>query len=249
MRQHKIKPFKKLRLYCFPYAGAGASTFYPWKASLSPEIDLCPVQLPGREQRFKEPPLRRICDVVKELATAFISQQDIPFAFFGHSVGALIAFELAREIYRAGNQGLIHLWVSGCRAPQLPETNPPIHDLPDAAFLDELRCIKGTQEAILSNNELMQLLLPTLRADFEIYETYVYTAGNLLPCSISAFGGFDDIRVREADLLAWGKNTSRSFSYRRFPGGHFFLHTSQSHVLEVLSDQLHTLTEQGRVDR
>lgn len=162
----------------------------------------------------------------------------MPFAFFGHSMGALLGFELARELRRQRGIIPVHLFVSGRRAPQVPDLDPPIHQLPESAFLDELRHLNGTPEEAMQHPELMELMLPVLRADLAISETYVYEHDDPLDCSISAFGGLEDHEVSSDDLEAWREQTHRSFTLRMVPGNHFFLKSSQSLVLQDISRSL-----------
>jgi medium-chain acyl-[acyl-carrier-protein] hydrolase len=157
-------------------------------------------------------------------------------------MGGLIGFELARLLRREYGLNPVHLFVSGRRAPQIPDSDPPIHALPDFEFLEELRHFNGTPEAVLENTELMQLLLPVLRADFAVIETYVYTPGPALDCSITAFGGLQDCEVRCDRLEAWREQTNASFSLQMLPGDHFFLNSAQPLLLQALSRELHQLT-------
>ncbi len=163
---------------------------------------------------------------------------DMPFAFFGHSMGALLSFELARELRRQHGIVPVHLFATGKQAPQVPDRDPPIHQLPDPAFLDELRLLNGTPEEVLQHPELMELMLPVLRADMAVSETYVYKREDRLDCSISALGGLQDRQVNYDGLVAWREQTNRSFTLRMFPGNHFFLKHSQSLVLEAISQSL-----------
>ncbi|HEX2093650.1 MAG TPA: thioesterase domain-containing protein, partial [Longimicrobiaceae bacterium] len=170
-----LNPHTRLRLFCFPYAGGGASIFRTWSQSLPPEVDVCPVQLPGRESRLREPPFDRLLPLVRTLADVLAPYMDLPFALYGYSNGALMSFELARELRRRGMRGPVHLFVAACPAPHLPDKDPPIHALPDVELIREIRRLNGTPEEILQNEELMTLLIPLLRADSAIHETYVYT--------------------------------------------------------------------------
>ena len=212
-----------LRLFTFPFAGGGARAFSAWPGHLPPEVELFAAQLPGREGRFKETPHVRLVDLVRDLAVAIGPHLDVPYAFFGHSMGALVAFTLARELRRMGAREPQLLMVSGRRAPQLPDADPPIHALPEEEFLQELRELNGTPEAVLQNEELLQLLLPILRADFAVCETYEYAPEAPLSCPIVAFGGKDDADAPEEDIAAWSHQTTGSFSQRMFPGDHFYL--------------------------
>ena len=239
----------RLRLFCFPYAGAGASVFNSWVDHLSLEVELCAVQLPGRESRYSEPFCVDLALLVQSLIPVLQPFTDIPFAFFGHSMGGLISFELARECRRQHQQGPVHLIVSGCRAPQLPDPHPPISGELDPAFIAHLRQYGGTTETVLENNELMEVLLPLLRADFAMCEAYSYSREEPLNCSVSAFGGKEDRRVSVEELSAWQFQTSGSFELHTFPGQHFYIHYSQLPFLNALSRDLAKLTEASTLPR
>lgn len=237
----KPNPQAKLRLFCFPYAGGGALSFRAWQDSLPHTVEVCPIELPGRGTRLLEPPFTRLEPLTQEIAHALLPHLDKPFAFFGHSMGGLVSFELARLLCREYGSSPVHLFVSCRRAPQVPDPNPPIHTLPEPEFLEELRRLNGTPEAVLENTELMQLLLPILRADFEVIETYVYAPEPPLECGITAFGGLQDRKVSYDDLEVWREQTSDSFSVQMLPGDHFFINSSQPLLLQALSRKLHHL--------
>jgi len=237
----KPNPQARLRLFCFPYAGPGASIFRTWSDGLPADVEVCPVQFPGRETRLMEAPFTQLSPLVQALAQALVPLLDKPFAFFGHSLGALVGFELARQLRKQPGQPAVQpvrLFVSGDRAPQIPQRNRPIHALPEREFLVELRRLNGIPGKVLENAELMQIMLPALRADFAVYETYVYSTEPPLNCPISIFGGLQDRRVSRGDLEAWRDQTSVSFSLRMFPGDHFFLNTTQPLLLHELSQEL-----------
>lgn len=219
----KPAPETRLRLFCFPYAGAGALIFRTWSDALPADVDVCPVQLPGRGTRLMERPFTNLSTLVEALAPALVPLLDRPFAFFGHSLGALVGFELARQVRRQYGVHPVRLFISACRAPQIPQRGPPIHTLPEKEFLAELRRLNGTPSELLNHQELMEIMLPLLRADFALFETYVYSTEPPLSCPISAFGGLQDHRVRDTDLEAWRTQTSGFFSSQMFPGDHFFL--------------------------
>jgi len=162
----------------------------------------------------------------------------IPFAFFGHSMGALISFELARQVRRRSGLSPVHLFVSGHRAPQIPDLNLPIHHLPEVAFIEKLRCLNGTPESVLQNAELMQLVLPILKADFAICEKYIYSTEEPLDCPISAFGGLQDYKVSHDHLAAWHTQTSGCFTLGMFPGNHFFVQSARMQLLQAISQDL-----------
>jgi medium-chain acyl-[acyl-carrier-protein] hydrolase len=232
----KPDPKAQLRLFCFPYAGAGALIFRKWADGLPREVELCPIQLPGRGTRLTEPPFTMLSCLVEALARVLVPLLDKPFAFFGHSLGALIGFELARQIRRQHGVHPVRLFASAGRAPQIPHRTPPIHNLANEEFLAELRRLNGTPRELLDHEELMEVMLPILRADFALYETYLYSNEPPLNCPISAFGGVQDRRVSASDLEAWRSQTSASFSLRMFPGDHFFL--KEPLLLRALSQEL-----------
>lgn len=180
-----------------------------------------------------EAPFTRLGSLVETLERALHPYLDKPFAFFGHSMGALISFELARHLRRRSGVSPVHLLVSGARAPQRKDPFPPIHRLPDTGFVQQLRRLGGTPEDVLKNPEFMSLMLPTIRADFALCETYVHRFEPPLTCPISVYGGHQDSRVAYEDLLAWRYQTRSSFRVLVFPGRHFFLHTAEAAIVDV----------------
>jgi acyl transferase domain-containing protein/surfactin synthase thioesterase subunit len=228
----------KLRLFCIPYAGAGASIFRTWAESLPVEIEVCALQLPGREDRLGESPCTRIAPLVQTLVPILQPYLDLPFTFFGHSMGALVSFELARELRRQNCPSPSQLFVSALRAPQFPDLNLPIHRLPEPKFTEALQQLKGTPEGVLQNADLMQLLSPTIRADLAIAENYIYSAQDPLPCSITAFGGQEDPLVRPEELAGWQEQTQGSFRLQLFPSDHFFVHHDRAELLKAIAEEL-----------
>lgn len=236
VRRFSARPQAKARLFCFSYAGAGASVYRLWPAGLPAELELCAVQLPGRETRLQERALTQLPEIVAALLVALRGEFDRPFAFFGHSMGAVVAAELARALQAGAGPIPEHLIVSGRRAPHLAETDPPIHTLPDAAFVAELnRRYGGIPQEVLQHQELLDLLLPCLRADLTALETFQPPAGPALSMPISAFGGSEDTRASRMQLDAWRQATHGAFRSRLFPGDHFFLNTRRADVLADLS--------------
>ncbi len=217
--------YPRLRLFCFPYAGGSASVFRNWINSFPQEIDICPIQYPGREKRILESPFASMEPLIDALASVLLPELNIPFAFLGHSLGALISFELARRLQRKGISP-VHLFVSSYRAPTIAKRKAPMHLLPDIEFVERLREYNGTPDAVLQNSELMKVLLPSLRADFALHETYVYSSGIPLDCSISAFGGIKDPEVSYNDLKLWKEQTIGGFKTRMFQGDHFYIHNA-----------------------
>lgn len=229
-----------LRLFCLPYAGGGASLFREWPRSLPRAIEVCLVQLPGRENRLTERPFDQIEPLVQTLAEEILPFLDKPFAFFGHSMGALISFELVRYLREKSRLSPIHFFASGHRAPQLPDPHPPIYALPLPDFLKELRTLNGTPDEVLQHEELMHLVLPMLQADFALAETYTYVPGEPLTCPLSAFGGLLDKDVSQDEVAAWQQQTSSTFILRLFPGNHFFVKSDRTLLLQTIVSELAT---------
>ena len=228
----------KLRLFCFPYAGGTATIFRAWPDSLPPTIEVCPVHLPGRGKRLREPPFTHYQSLVQAIAEGLHPYLDQPFALFGHSLGAMLSFELARHLRRMRLPQPQHLFVSGRRAPQVVNSEPPTHDLPEAQFVAALRKLNGTPAEALEHPELMQLMLPLLRADFEVCDTYTYVSEEPLAIPITAYGGLFDTGVLREQVEGWRQQTTASFTLRMLPGDHFFINTSQTTLLRLLLEDL-----------
>ena len=230
-------PRAALRLVCLPYAGGGASMFRTWPDALPRDVELLAIELPGRERRIKERPFDQLAPLVTALTDAITPELRAPFAIFGHSLGALVGFGLARELRRRGHGGPVHLFASGRRAPQLPETSP-MHALPEPQFLARLRRLGGVPEAVLQEAELMAVFLPVLRADFKVSETAGVPYEAPLACPITALGGRTDELAFPDELDAWRAQTSAAFDRQMFAGGHFFLQGERAGVLACLSSRL-----------
>jgi surfactin synthase thioesterase subunit/glycosyltransferase involved in cell wall biosynthesis len=227
----------KLRLFSFPYAGGGASVFREWVVHLPADVAVCPVRLPGRETRLNEPAFESMEQLIPAFGEAIGPYLDRPFAFFGHSLGAVIAFELARAIATHP----LCLFVSGARAPQLRRDHVPPPPPSDDELIEELGRLNGIPQDLLEHRELMQLALPTLRADTALYRKYVYQEGPPLDCPIRAYGGFNDERITREHMEAWARQTTAGFKLAMFPGGHFFLQTHQSEFMKALARDLNEL--------
>lgn len=231
----------KLRLFCFPYAGGGAYAFSKWKRSLPPNIDFCPVELPGHGTRISENAFYELLPLVEEITQGIEQHLDKPFVFFGHSMGALISFELTRYLRRNNRTLPLKLFLSGNSAPHLRSNDSFIHELPELEFIEKIKELEGTPPEVLDNKELKQLYLPLIRADFTLCETYVYQTEPPLDCPITVFGGLQDSYVTLDSLKAWQRQTSTDFSIRFFQGGHFFLQVSEQQILEILYKELYKL--------
>lgn len=239
----KPNPRARLRLFCFPYAGGGAQIYQSWPGDLSEQVEVYSLQLPGRGSRWGEPPYNRIMPLVQKVSCVLHPFLDRPFVFFGHSMGSLIGYEVARELRNKYKLNPLLLFASGRPAPHIPEKEPIVHRLPDDDFVNHLKKLNGTPPNLLKDQELMNLMLPILRADFAICETYTYQAESPLSCPISAFGGIEDDEVSNDELEAWREHTTASFSLRIFPGDHFFIHNAKALVLQEISNKLSQLYE------
>lgn len=226
-----------LRLFCLPFAGGGASAFRAWGALLAPDIEVCPVQLPGREDRYTESASTNVTALARAVARELMPFLDKPYAMFGHSMGALVAFEVTQALRHGSQREPEHLFLAAYPAPQAP-LRRPIHELPDAAFIDEMRRLDGTPESVLQNEELMAFMLPVLRADFKACETYEYAARPPLSCPIVMYGGTEDREVEAGDLEEWRAQTTGPFSVRMLPGHHFFLQAARDQLLADMAAQL-----------
>jgi len=239
-RYHGNNRAASRRLFCFNYAGAGASMFRAWPALLPAQVELVAVQLPGREDRLREPPVTRLQDLVSAVAQQIQPLLDKPFAFFGHSMGALLAFELARDLVAKRGISPFRLFVSGRKAPHLRIDAPPLHALPEDKFVAKVKEMGGTDSEIFKHPEMVDLILPILRADFEICETYQYRPGVPLPCRITAMGGTEDAETPEPHLQEWQQHGTGDFALHMLHGNHFFINAERTQVLRIVAGQLLT---------
>lgn len=225
------------RLFCFPNAGGGASAYTPWIRGLAPEVDVCPVQLPGRENRLGERLIHQMDEMSQELAQALLPLCDRPFAFFGHSMGALLCFALARHLRQRGNPLPAHLFISAYRAPHLP-LEDRLHDVSDDELVRKMLTLNGTRYEVFANPELRRLLLPIFRADFEICETYTYTREAPLDIPITALAGTQDKRASQKELQGWCEHTSQAFTLHMLPGDHFFWQHDSQAIWRIITQAL-----------
>jgi medium-chain acyl-[acyl-carrier-protein] hydrolase len=227
-----------MRLFCFHYAGGSAQTFYTWPADLPPIVEIGMVQLPGRGHRLSEPKITRLLPLSRIVAQALRQYLDKPFAFFGHSLGALLCFEVARSLRRENGLEPAHLFISATHAPHCRKRDELLSTLPKDALIEKLHEFNGAPPEALRNEELMGLLLPTIRADFELCETYEYHHEAPLSCPITIYGGIEDHEVERERLAAWSEMTSGPSYIRMFPGGHFYIKTSQVIFLQSFASDL-----------
>jgi medium-chain acyl-[acyl-carrier-protein] hydrolase len=235
-------PGARVRLFCIAHAGCGASAFRTWADDLPGEIEVRAVQLPGREDRVMEAAFRDALAAARAVAEVIAESLDGPFALFGHSMGALVAFEVLRELRRRGVRAPEHLFASSHRGPHIAIDYEPFHELPDDAFVEEMnRRYDSVPAAARGSAELMELLLPGLRADIAVCDTYAFADEPPLGCAITAYGGTDDDQVSRADLDAWREHTTGGFEVRQFPGDHFYLQPAQRELLGDLAARLATV--------
>jgi len=224
-----------LRLFCFPYAGGGASFYRRWPCYLPESIEVCALQLPGRESRLAEAPCSEFRELVTEV-TEVVAMAEMPFAFFGHSMGALLAFACARDVNLRYGKCPTRLFVSARRAPHVPPRQPMLWALPRPELIREVRQLEGTNDTVLASPELMDVYLPAIRADFKVNDTVLeFTPESRLPCPITAFGGAFDPEISHRELSTWSRYTTAEFSLNVFHGGHFYLREQSSYFFECLA--------------
>jgi medium-chain acyl-[acyl-carrier-protein] hydrolase len=228
------RPTARLRLICFHYAGGGAHAYRTWDKHLPPGIEVVAVQFPGRGVRLTEEPLTNIDALLPALMEGLTPALTKPYAFFGHSMGALIAFEVTRSLRRQRKSLPVHLFVSGRGGPRERDWDVKFSELPEAELVAELERYGGAPKEVLENTELIRLMLPTIRADFKLCETYSYVPEDPLDCPISACGGLEDFEVKQERLDTWRDETSAAFKLRMFPGGHFYLQKSEPSILQTI---------------
>jgi medium-chain acyl-[acyl-carrier-protein] hydrolase len=234
----KRRPGARLQLFCFPFAGGGASAFRGWQDQLPAWTELWPLEYPGHETRFRDPSFDSAIPLADAICTELAAVIDLPFALFGHSMGGLLAFETARALRRRFAMDPAALFVAGHAGPQLLPFRPPIRDLPEPQFRQELRVYGGTPNEVLANEDLMQFLSPLLRRDLGICETYAYTPEPKLSFPIIAFGGAEDPTVPWDRVLQWLEQTSAGFRAYIMPGEHFFIRKAAPSICKIISRQL-----------
>jgi medium-chain acyl-[acyl-carrier-protein] hydrolase len=231
-------PAAALRLFCFHYAGGSAQVFHAWPGRLPPSVEVGAIQLPGRGNRLSEPHIRRLAPLSRVVAQELLPYLDKPFVFFGHSLGALLCFETARSLRRENRRQPTHLFVSATEAPHRRSLEEPLSGLPKSALVKKLHEFNGTPAEALQNDELLDLMLPTIRADFELCETYEYHPEPPLECSMTIYGGLEDREVEAERLAAWSEMTVGACEVRMFPGDHFYLNSLQATFLETFTGDL-----------
>ncbi len=228
----------KLRLICFPPAGSGTIIYHKWAACLPPNVEMWNMRLPGRESRLRDPLFYRLPPLIESIAETLIPHLDVPYLLFGHSLGSLISFELTRYIRGPGSPMPLHLILSGHRAPHRPPLMPPIHQAGDEQFLTQVKAMGGTPDAVFENEEIVELMLPPLRADFTVCENYRFLEDKPLDIPINVFGSDQDCHAHEADILAWEQHTTGTFKSKMFHGNHFYFQNDPEPLLSSINQSL-----------
>ena len=237
------RPAAPLRLFCLPHAGGGAGAYRLWAQRFPVDIEVVAIRLPGRETRHRETPLDRFDRVVNGLLNGVRPWLDRPYAWFGHSMGALIAYEAGRRAAAAGLPQPVRLLVSGRVAPHVTIPDPPVHAAPIPALLRRLRDLGGTPPEVLEDAAMLRAMLPIVRADFAVAETYRWQPGPVAPCPLSVFGATGDrYASSRPELEEWARHTADSCVVRLFPGGHFFLHEPEQPLLAPIIGDLREVT-------
>ncbi|MFE7927869.1 thioesterase II family protein [Streptomyces sp. NPDC057456] len=247
IRRYAPAPEAPVRLVCLPHAG-GSATFYSGLARrLAPDVDVLAVQYPGRLERRAEAPMKELAALAEALVAELTPWTDRAFALFGHSLGAMAAFETARRLEAVGRPP-VALFVSGRGAPSLHrrEFGP---QLDDALLLRQMRGLGGTDPRVFADEELMRLALPVIRADYRMVEDYRYVPGPPLGCPVTALNGRTDPKVSAPGVDAWRHHTTASFDSLTFPGGHFYLVDRHEEVTTALTDRLSACVQLGHDDK
>lgn len=234
----KPRPEASLRLFCFPFAGGGASVFRLWADHFPPSVEVCAVQPPGRENRLSEPRFTSAASLASALAPALAPLLDKPYALFGHSMGSVAAFQFAHHQQASGSKAPVHLFLSGRRAPHVPKTGKLVHTMTRSELLAYLRNMGGTPEAVLNSEELMDLMLPCVRDDFQIADELALTGATPLPLPIAAFCGTSDGEASPDAVAEWNAHTTAAFDIQSFAGGHFFLNTHRAELCRSIAQRL-----------
>jgi surfactin synthase thioesterase subunit len=228
-------------LFCFPYGGGNPAFYQSWERALKPHFQICPVQLPGRGIRFSETNATDLSQLVRDIVAAIRPHLSNRFSFFGHSMGALVSFEVTRMLQVRKLPLPENLFVSGYHAPHLPDPGRKIHHLSDDAFIDGIIDMNGLPAELVENREFLSVFLPALRADFTMCETYQYRAGEKVKSSIVALGGKDDPEAGEEHLQAWKEQTTGDFFLHMLEGDHFYIHQKEEEIIEIIKNQCKTL--------
>ncbi|VEL98323.1 surfactin synthase thioesterase subunit [Alteromonas sp. 76-1] len=228
-------PQAQFRLFLFPYAGGSASIYMPWLNELASSVEVVIVQPPGRGSRLAETPYDNMSSLVTKILSFSEFLCEKPSVFFGHSLGSRVAYETCVQLQNNNLPLPRHLIASGSKAPHIKSGKRNVHNLPEDEFIDELIKLKGTPKEILENQEIISMLIPLLRADFKIADSYL-ASGKRLPIPITVLGGEDDVDVKYDQLIAWRELTDDDFAYSVVAGDHFFINTERKVVIKKVND-------------
>ncbi|MFC8373871.1 MULTISPECIES: thioesterase II family protein [unclassified Streptomyces] len=234
---YRPSPDASVRLVCLPHAGGAASFYVPVAQALAPRVEVLSVQYPGRHERHNHPLVPDIGTLADRIADALMACADRPYALFGHSMGAIVGFEVARRMEDAG-RGPVELFASGSRAPSVERRGERWHQTSDAEFVARVQSMGGAGSELLDDPDMRRMLLPALRNDYRAIERYEYRAQPPLACPVTAFAGADDPRVTVAEVRSWARHTTGPFSVEVHPGGHFFLADHREAVLDTVTGHL-----------
>ena len=229
----------KIKLFCLPYAGGSATVYSKWRTFLNPNIQIVPMEMAGRGARFKEGFYQSIAEAVNDLYVKIdFKSNHYPYAFFGHSMGSFLVYELCRKIATDKQKGPIHIFVSGMQPPHIKKERKILHQLPLDEFKEEIIKLGGTPREVFENQELMDFFVPILKADYKIFETYQYLPNDTkFDCGITAFYGLSD-KTTFDEMLEWGNYTSDSSKVYQYEGGHFFIHNHTAAIVDVINKTL-----------
>ncbi|WP_129293079.1 thioesterase II family protein [Streptomyces lydicus] len=237
IRRFNPRDESKLRLVCLPHAGGSASFYHPMASAVPLPVDVLAVQYPGRQDRRTEPGITSIQALADEVTEALEPWTDQPLALFGHSMGATLAFEVARRLESRHGVVPAALFASGRRAPSRPR-NESVHRLGDDGLIAELKALSGTDSQVLGDEEVLRMVLPAIRTDYRAAETYVYEPGEKLHCPVIGLVGDGDPKVTVGEARSWGDHTEGPFNFHTFGGGHFYLLNHRTEIIKIISDHL-----------
>ena len=235
----KKQPNAKIRLFCLPFAGGGASLYRPWSTALAPEIEVCPIQLPGRENRYSEKSITDAYEMAGAITAQMLPFIDRPYAIFGPSMGALLSFEITRLLQSQKRRPPEILFLSAHRAAHLPRKRDPLHALPDSQFIESLKQYGGFPEEILNNQDFIDFVLPTMRSDMTLCDLYAFKPiESPIVTPLEMYAGEDDREAGPNEMTAWSEHSSGESNLTTFKGGHFFLRTHSQELLENISSRI-----------
>lgn len=226
------------RLYCFPHAGGSSISFMPWKKRIDRRIELYPVDIPVTLGPKESLPLSSISTVVEKLSDSLSNHDGIQFSFFGHSLGGLIAFELARSLKKRGLMQPSNIIISGCESPRKHMSSGSVHLLDDHDLIEFIKSFNGITDEIINDKRIMHMLLPKIRADFSLAQSYLYMPSDKIDSDLVILSGREDVRSGDDFLLEWQLETSGKCDFNYFRGDHFFINENLSDIIKLINKKL-----------